>query len=221
MLDPLAPVNTPQRAAMLQSTAGPNEGGDFQTFLTMLTTQMQNQNPLEPIEASDFAAQLATFSGVEQQVQTNELLASLAARMGLTDLAAWVGRDVLSHAPVQYTGAPLQLVPPEVAQANRTELVVTDSTGREVGRYDVDPLSTEILFEVPPEAGAFRTGEFYSFTMLSFRDDEQIAENPVLGYANVREARSDGGHTLLVLEGGQIIDSEDVIGLRDPVSTPA
>jgi hypothetical protein len=57
--------------------------------------------------------------------------------------------------------------------------------------------------------------------MLSYRDDEQIAENPVLGYANVREARSDGGHTLLVLDGGQIVDSEDVIGLRDPAPTPA
>lgn len=99
--------------------------------------------------------------------------------------------------------------------------MVTDSNGREIGRYDVDPRSTEILFEVPAEAGAFGTGEFYSFTMLSYRGDEQIAENPVLGYANVREARSDGGHTLLVLEGGQIIDSEDVIGLRDPTPTPA
>lgn len=221
MLDPLAPVNTPQRSAVPQTAADQTEAGDFQTFLTMLTAQMQNQNPLEPIEASDFAAQLATFSGVEQQVQTNELLASLATQMGLADLASWVGRDVLSPAPVQYNGAPLQLVPPEVSQANRAELVVTDSNGREIGRYDVDPRSTEILFEVPPEAGAFGTGEFYSFTMLSYRDDEQIAENPLLGYANVREARFDGGHTLLVLEGGQIIDSEDVIGLRDPTPTPS
>ena len=41
---------------------------DFQTFLTMLTTQLQNQDPLNPVESSDFAVQLATFSGVEQQV---------------------------------------------------------------------------------------------------------------------------------------------------------
>lgn len=108
MLDPLAPVNTPQRSAVPQTAADQTEAGDFQTFLTMLTAQMQNQNPLEPIEASDFAAQLATFSGVEQQVQTNELLASLATQMGLADLASWVGRDVLSPAPVQYNGAPLQ-----------------------------------------------------------------------------------------------------------------
>ena len=44
-------------------------GGDFQTFLKMLTTQIKNQDPLNPMEGSDFAVQLATFSGVEQQVQ--------------------------------------------------------------------------------------------------------------------------------------------------------
>ena len=49
-------------------------GNDFNTFLVMLTTQLQNQDPLNPIESSDYAVQLATFSGVEQQVRTNQLL---------------------------------------------------------------------------------------------------------------------------------------------------
>ena len=50
---------------------------DFETFLKMLTVQMQNQDPLNPVDSSDYAIQLATFSGVEQQVKTNDLLASL------------------------------------------------------------------------------------------------------------------------------------------------
>lgn len=48
--------------------------GDFTTFLTMLATQIKNQDPLNPMDGADFAVQLATFSGVEQQVQTNMLL---------------------------------------------------------------------------------------------------------------------------------------------------
>ena len=41
---------------------------DFETFLRMLTVQLENQDPLDPTDSADYAMQLATFSGVEQQV---------------------------------------------------------------------------------------------------------------------------------------------------------
>ena len=47
---------------------------DFDTFLKMMTTQMKNQDPTKPIDSADYAVQLATFSGVEQQTKTNQLL---------------------------------------------------------------------------------------------------------------------------------------------------
>ena len=50
---------------------------DFETFLKMLTVQMKNQDPLNPVESTDYATQLATFSGVEQAVLTNDLLKSV------------------------------------------------------------------------------------------------------------------------------------------------
>ena len=54
---------------------------DFETFLQILTTQARYQDPLEPIDSSEYAAQLAQFSMVEQQVQSNELLQALSAQM--------------------------------------------------------------------------------------------------------------------------------------------
>ena len=57
--------------------AGSNAEDIQNRFLKLLTTQMQNQDPLNPIDSTDYAAQLATFSGVEQQVRTNSLLADL------------------------------------------------------------------------------------------------------------------------------------------------
>lgn len=48
--------------------------GDFETFLRLLTTQLQNQDPLDPTNSTEFVAQLANFSSVEQQVQTNTKL---------------------------------------------------------------------------------------------------------------------------------------------------
>lgn len=217
MLEPMVAAGMSRRNLQESEFQSVN-AGDFQTFLSMLTAQIQNQNPLEPIQSSDFAAQLATFSGVEQQVQTNQLLSQLSSRMGLTELASWVGKDILSAAPIRFEGVPIDLVPPEVAGANRAELVVTDSTGREIGRYAVDPNASHIVFDVPHDTDIVREGDFYSFSMVSYRDETELGENAILGYSNVQEARADAGHTLLVLDGGYIINSDEVIGLRDPVA---
>lgn len=188
---------------------------DFQTFLRMLTTQMQNQNPLEPIEASDFAVQLATFSGVEQQVLTNDLLTQMSRRLGLAELGSWVGRSALSPAPVYIADAPVRLVPPEVMGADRAELVISDLSGRELGRFDVDPQSTELIFEMPLASEGGLAWGHYEISMESFRSGSSLGVFPVMGYARIEEVRLDAGQTLLVLQGGQIIDSDAIIGLRE------
>lgn len=209
---PIPPMQTARAGA---APAGNGMiSSDFQTFLRMLTVQMQNQNPLEPIEASDFAAQLATFSGVEQQVLTNDLLSRMASRMGLSELASWVGKEALTSAPVYMAGDPVRLVPPEVVDADRAELIVTDLNGLIVGRFPVDPHATEIVFEVPDaEEGGFASG-YYQVSIESYRGATSLGVNPVLGYARIDEARMDAGAILLVLQGGHIIDSSTVVGLR-------
>src|SRR5882762_2089813 len=51
--------------------------GNFQTFLTLLTTQLKNQNPLDPLDTNQFTQQLVQFAQVEQQLRGNEQLTSL------------------------------------------------------------------------------------------------------------------------------------------------
>src|ERR1700710_1188126 len=63
--------------ASLTSTAGATLAGDFQAFLTLVTTQLQNQNPLDPLDTNQFTQQLVQFAGVEQQLKTNDQLTSL------------------------------------------------------------------------------------------------------------------------------------------------
>jgi flagellar hook assembly protein FlgD len=73
----------------LTQSASPNVGAsttkastvsaDFETFLKMLTAQIQNQDPMNPIDSSDYATQLATFSSVEQQVLANSYLENIQA----------------------------------------------------------------------------------------------------------------------------------------------
>jgi len=198
-----------------QNQPKPEISSDFQTFLRMLTAQIQNQNPLEPIEASDFAVQLATFSGVEQQVRTNDLLTRLSDRLGLTELANWVGRDALTSAPQFLDGSRLRLVAPEMEGADRAELVLRDGYGHEVARYPVAAAAREIVFDAPHQAnGGPQTG-FYTIEFEGFRDNEVVGGGAALGYSRILEARREGGRVMLVLESGHKVDSEEVSGLRE------
>src|ERR1700716_2260575 len=53
--------------------------GNFQTFLTLLTTQLKNQNPLDPLDTNQFTQQLVQFAQVEQQLKQNDQLTTLIA----------------------------------------------------------------------------------------------------------------------------------------------
>lgn len=59
------------------STSAATVASQYQTFLKMLTTELQNQDPTQPLDSSQFTSQLAQFSSLEQQLQMNSNLSSL------------------------------------------------------------------------------------------------------------------------------------------------
>lgn len=67
---------------------------DYESFLRLLVTQMKNQDPTEPMDSTDYVAQLATFSQVEQTVQTNSKLDSLLQMSLLGQASSVIGRTV-------------------------------------------------------------------------------------------------------------------------------
>ncbi|MDB5618118.1 flagellar hook capping FlgD N-terminal domain-containing protein [Tardiphaga sp.] len=79
------------------TTASPGIADNFQTFLTLLTTQLQNQNPLDPLDTNQFTQQLVQFAGVEQQLKSNDQLKSLVAMQKTaqaTQALVYVGNTV-------------------------------------------------------------------------------------------------------------------------------
>ena len=68
------PTSSSGSSGSLTSTTGSTLAGNFQTFLTLLTTQLQNQNPLSPLDTNQFTQQLVQFASVEQQLKTNDQL---------------------------------------------------------------------------------------------------------------------------------------------------
>lgn len=70
---------------------------DFDTFLTLLTTQLKNQNPLDPLDTNQFTQQLVQFTGVEQQLKTNDYLAAMMLSTqgaGNSQAVGYVGKIV-------------------------------------------------------------------------------------------------------------------------------
>src|SRR5690242_21798595 len=75
-------TNTPTTSSSgssTSSTANNSIAGNFTTFLTLLTTQLQNQNPLDPLDTNQFTQQLVQFASVEQQMNMNTQLQTLVA----------------------------------------------------------------------------------------------------------------------------------------------
>ena len=64
---------------------------NFDTFLTLLTTQLRNQNPLDPLNSEQFTQQITAFSGVEQQIQTNTLINRLITNQNSGSLSSAIG----------------------------------------------------------------------------------------------------------------------------------
>lgn len=67
---------------------------NYESFLQLLITQMKNQDPTDPMDASEQVAQLATFSQVEQTIQTNKHLESLLAGSALTNASDFIGKTI-------------------------------------------------------------------------------------------------------------------------------
>ena len=154
----------------------------FDTFLRMLTVQMQNQDPLNPVDSADYATQLATFSGVEQAVLTNDLLKALTSQMsagGLADMAAWVGKEARAATPAYFDGEPNTLSPNPPVLADTAEIVVRNESGVEVQRLSV-PVSADPVewAGVGPGGVPFPEGQ-YTFELISSSDDEVLTRIPL------------------------------------------
>jgi len=69
---------------------------DYNSFLTLLIAQMKNQDPTKPTDPSQFVAQLASFSSVEQAIKTNSKLDSMMTSLALSQSEGLIGRTITS-----------------------------------------------------------------------------------------------------------------------------
>lgn len=125
-----------QGGAQQASTARQGIADNFDSFLLLLTTQLQNQSPLDPLDTNEFTQQLVQFASVEQQIKSNEVLESLLATsraQNVATAASFVGMKVradgkeaqLSEGKAEWTlDVPLN--------AARTTIEIRDKAGNTV-----------------------------------------------------------------------------------------
>ena len=81
---PATTTSSSNNSSSSSSTSGATLADNFQSFLMLLTTQLQNQNPLDPLDTNQFTQQLVQFASVEQQINMNTQLSTLVAMQKAT-----------------------------------------------------------------------------------------------------------------------------------------
>ena len=125
---------------------------NFTTFLQLLTTQLKNQNPLDPLDTNQFTQQLVQFAQVEQQMKSNDQLTSLVSlekSAQATTALAYVGSTVVvdgSTAPLANGKANWSL---KVSKPATATVTIKDSTGQTAytGTFSVNPGSQNFTWD--------------------------------------------------------------------------
>jgi len=110
--------------------------GNFSTFLTLLTTQLKNQDPTSPMDSNEFTQQLVMYSQVEQQISSNDNLKTLISQ-GTSNAAAmttgYLGKKVsITNGNASLTSGSATWTYNLANSAATAQLVVTDANGRAV-----------------------------------------------------------------------------------------
>jgi flagellar basal-body rod modification protein FlgD len=115
-----------------------NFANNFQDFLTLLTEQIKNQDPLSPMDSTQFTSQLVQFTGVEQGIQQNQNLSqliSLQSDVQMGTAVSYLGKGVdIDGQSMQLSGgtASMEYSVPTTPPVSKVTLTITDQSGNKV-----------------------------------------------------------------------------------------
>lgn len=209
------PPNVPPTAALAQA---PSNGlsDNYQSFLNLLVAQVSYQDPLNPVEGTDFIAQLATLTGVEQSLKMNEQMEALRAQLGLSAAlseTSLIGRNVTIPSDVIELGDSGAAFSYELGSASDSvTAIISDAAGNPVRQLEGLPGTAGELVSLTWD-GTDANGA----PLPQGRYQIALAATDVAGgyntYASFRvvSISFDGGRQSLDLEGGGAVTSDQII----------
>ena len=124
---------------------------NFQTFLTLLTTQLQNQNPLDPLDTNQFTQQLVQFAGVEQQLKQNEQMKELIALEKInqsTQALIYVGNKVaVDGSSQQFNGSATWNLDAPVATTAKITITSANGATAYSGTFAMDKGNASFIWD--------------------------------------------------------------------------
>ncbi len=216
-IEAIAAAQSSQGAA---ASASSKLNADFDTFLTLLTTQLKNQDPLEPLDSSEFTNQLVQFSSVEQNIATNknlEQLLNLTFANFATDAVGYIGKEVVAESPTAIlTDGTANWGYELDSPAEKVQLFVTDAAGRLVHTSDLQNLSGNQSFTWNGKDANGRQLSDGAYTLRVIAQD--AAENGIkvtMKQSGVVSAVEFDNNTPVLTVNGSGIQLSDVITVRD------
>lgn len=218
-------VTTTTEATTRLNTSRTSLVSNFETFLSLLTAQLKNQDPLSPLDSNEFTSQLTQMTGVEQQLLTNDLLTSLLAAQqsgGLTGATSYIGKD----ATAAWTATRLQDGEARWsyelgASAGSVELQVLDSSGQVVWTGPAPDRSEgthDFSWDGRTTAGGqLADGGVYSLKVVA-RNGTSVVDSQVLTRGRVSGVEMYDGQPYLTI-GSSIVPLSAVIGVEEPSIT--
>jgi flagellar basal-body rod modification protein FlgD len=215
---------TANTAAARTDTARTSLVSNFETFLSLLTAQLKNQDPLSPLDSNEFTAQLTQMTGVEQQLLTNDLLTSLLAAQqgaGLNGATNYIGKDATAAWSVTKLEDGAATWSYELgASASEARLEVLDSTGKVVWTGSAPERTTgthDFVWNGKTTAGAqLPDGGIYSLKVTA-KNGTATVDSQVLTRGRVTGVEMYDGVPYLTI-GNSIVPVSSVIGLDEHVA---
>lgn len=211
------------------STAKSTLVGNYDTFLKILTAQLKNQDPTQPMDASEFTQQLVQYSAVEQQLATNDKLDSMLKALnsnGITPLLSYVGQYTESKTTnqlvVQGGQALMAYELPSAAQS--IKIAVQDGAGKVVATIDGTTTKglNRVAWDGTLDSGSTASDGVYKF-VLTAKDSSgnalTVDDVRSIGKVTAVETQSDG--TVKLKVGEMTVSDTDVLSVFASVGTQA
>lgn len=194
---------------------------NFDTFLTLLTTQLKNQNPLDPLDTNQFTQQLVQFTEVEQAVKTNENLETLnqlAAATTITNAVGYIGKEVSStgtNATLSNGAASWQFELPESSSA--VTFTVYDSSGQVVSTETRAAPAGESLYVWRGEKSDGSTAADGVYTLGIKADDGTGNQLQVsMGFSGIVQGVDMSGSEPVLLVNGREVKLDQISSIKLP-----
>ena len=193
---------------------------DFDQFLKLLTAQLQNQDPLDPLNSNEFVQQLVSFTGVEQAIATNANLENLIALNKAGQAASAVG---YLGTTIEATGNQIALAGGEARflytlpeNAASISILIADDAGETVfvGKGNITAGEHGFVWDGRDANGVPQPDGIYKVTVSGFTADDILLSIPtVIGGRVTRVETVDGGIQLTV--NGIAVPIEEILSVAE------